>query len=233
MSKMLALVVVADPVKSAAEVIARSCKRFAAKSIVARTGHELLRLSAMEQPDLAFLSLELQQPDAFQVVRELRRNVPRLRIVATFRELTLPDMRRMTELGVEDLLPLPVDPGALERLLWVRFKITTRAFDRYSAALGVNLADGRPLGCTRNISEGGMLLWDVTQSIASGQSLLFELVPQDDKPFRVRGTVLAVEGQIPSPTWARIEFEHKRGSDHERLAAFLSGLGCPIPLEKS
>ena len=222
MGDKLATVVVADPVENAAKVIAQRCERFATKSVAVVTGEELLRVVAELRPQMAILSLELHEPSALEIIRELRRKNPKTHIVVTFRELAVPDMQRLTKLGIEDLLPQPVDPPVLARLVWLRFKINSRTHERYDVALDVHRADGLLIGRTRNLSEGGMLLWDVTQPLTSGLSLLFGLMLPNDKPVLVRGSVLAVESQIPNPMWARIQFEQLRGAEQQRLVAFLS-----------
>jgi|WetSurMetagenome_2_1015567.scaffolds.fasta_scaffold60624_3 DNA-binding response OmpR family regulator len=224
MGEKLANVVVADPVERAAKLIARSCERFATKSVVVATGEELLRVAQALRPELTILSLELHDPDTAEIIHELRRQSRKTHLVVTFRELAVPDMQRLTKLGIEDMLPQPVDAVALARLVWLRFKINSRAHERYNVAIDVHRADGLLLGQTRNLSEGGMLLADLAQPLTSRASLLFGLMLPNDKPVLVRGSILAVEGQEPSPTWARVRFEQLRGSEQERLAAFLRSL---------
>ncbi len=232
MGDKLATVVVADPVDSAAKVIAQRCERFAAKSVAVVTGEEFLRVVAELGPQMAILSLEIHEPDAVEVIRALRWLSPKTHLVVTFRELAIPDMQRLTKLGVEDLLPQPVDPGSLARLVWLRFKINSRAHERYDVALEIHRADGVRLGRTQNLSEGGMLLADVTQPLTSGASLLFGLMLPNGKPVLVRGSVLAIEGQVPNPMWVRIQFEQLRGSEQQRLVAFLRGLAGRQPLPR-
>jgi DNA-binding NtrC family response regulator len=224
MDDRLAAVVVADPVETVARAIAHSCARFATKNIVVATGEQALRVASELRPQLAILSLELREPAVVDIIRELRRHSPQTHIAVTFRELTGPETQRLTKLGIEDLLPQPLDPEALARLVWLRFKINSRAYARYDVARDVRRAGGPLLGRTRNLSEGGMLLGDVTQPITSGLSLLIDLMLPNDQPLRVRGAVLAAEGQIPSPMWARLRLERLRGSEHERLAVFLHEL---------
>ena len=221
MIEKLAVVVVADPVESEATLLARHCERFATNSVVVVTGDELLRVAAELNPQMALLSLEIHEPDAVEIIRELRQQSPRTHVVVTFRELAVIDMHTLTKLGIEDLLPQPVDSGLLARLVWLRFKINSRAHERYNVALDVHRADGLLLGRTRNLSDGGMLLGDITQPLTGGLSLLFGLMLPNDKPVLVRGSILAVDDQMPNPIWARIQFEQLRGAEQKRLAEFL------------
>jgi DNA-binding NarL/FixJ family response regulator len=102
MGDKLAAVVVADPAESVAKAIAQRCERFAEKSVAVVTGNELLRLAAKLHPQMAILSLEIHDPSAVEVIHELRRQSPKTHVVVTFRELAVPEMGRLTDLGVED-----------------------------------------------------------------------------------------------------------------------------------
>jgi len=78
------------------------------------------------------------------------------------------------------------------------------------------------------ISMGGLLM-DVVHPVASGNSLMLDLMIPGEKPLRVRAYVLATEGEAPNPMWGRLQFENLRGREHRGLVDFIARLTLPDP----
>jgi len=219
-------VVIADPVESVAVDIARCCAAFSERAVTATTREQALSLSLTVQPEMLIVALELLEPDALAAIDLLRSAQPQACIVLTFRELAVSTFAQLRQLNVADVLPQPIDASALLRVVWQRFKISTRRYPRYQTTLDVLRPDGELLGRTRNVSQGGLLM-DVVHPIAGGDSLLVDLILPAEKPLRVRARVLAAEGEVPCPMWARLQFDSLRGLDTRRLAEFLARLELP------
>lgn len=219
-------VVVADPTESVAAEIARYCTAFAASTATATTIEQAFSVTQNARPEMAIVALELLGPDAAKTLAWLRSAQPTACIVLTFRELAVSTFGELRQLNIADVLPQPVDPSGLLRIAWQRFNISTRRYERFPVELDVFLPDGVLLGRTHNVSEGGLLM-DVKQPIAGGDSILVDVNLPQDKPLRVRVRVLAAEGEVPTPMWARLQFENLRGPAQKRLIDFLAQIRAP------
>jgi len=223
MAKLKCLVI-ADPSREAAEHIAAETQRLAEARPIATTGNEVLKLIAERSPEALVLSLELNHPDASEVVARIAKEKPELFVVATFRELGVPTMDKLGRAGVEDFIPQPIDFTQLFRAASNRFGTPFRRHARYPVTLEVYRADGVLIGKTRDISEGGMQM-DCTHPVAEGQSLLLDLaLPGEYGRVRVRCDIIAVEGAPAQTVSARGQFDTLRGETQDRLTAYLAEL---------
>jgi len=219
-------VVVVDPAEPVAAEIARYCSAFAASTATATSIEQAFSVFEAVRPEMSIVALEMLAPDAARTLAWLRSAQPTTCIVVTFRELAVSTFGQLRKLEVTDVLPQPVDPSALRRIAWQRFNISARRYERFPVELDVFLPDGVLLGRTHNVSEGGLLM-DVIQPVAGGDSILVDVALPQDKPLRVRVRVLAAEGEIPTPMWARLQFENLRGLPQKRLVDFLAHLKAP------
>lgn len=220
----LRCLVIADPSREAAELIAAETSRLAETRPIATTGDEVLELIADRDPEALVLSLELSRPDAKEIVAKIAKEKPALFIVATFRELSVPAMDKLGRAGVEDFIPQPVDFTQLFRAASNRFGTPFRRHARYPVTLDVYRADGVLIGKTRDISEGGLQM-DCTQPVAENHSLLIDLVlPGEHGRVRVRCDIISVEGTPPQTVSARGQFHNLRGDQKKRFTAYLTEL---------
>lgn len=221
----LKALVVADPVGNVAETVTDQCRRLAAQRVVATTGEQTLALAAELKPELIVLSLEITRPGVEKLVPKLIKELPDVLIVATFRELTVPKMEQLNQLGVDDFVAQPIDATEIFRAVSRRFHMPFRQFQRFEVNIDVVRTDGVLMGHAINLSEGG-LLTEVSHAFQPGESILLDLVLPDGqpKPLRVRCRVLAVEGTPPARTTGRLQFENLRGDDHRRLVSYVGTL---------
>lgn len=220
----LRCLVVADPSREAAELIAKETSRLAETRPIATAGNEVLELVAARDPEALVLSLELSRPDASEVVAKLTKEKPALFIVATFRELGVPTMDKLGRAGIADFIPQPIDFTQLFRAASNRFGTPFRRHARYPVTLEVYRADGVLIGNTRDISEGGLQM-DCIHPVAENHSLLIDLVlPGDHGRLRVRCDIISVKGTPPQTVSARGQFHNLRGEQLERFTAYLSEL---------
>lgn len=218
----LKCMVVADPRRSIAELTAEQCGRLAVRREITTTTNETIeRVEALE-PELLLLSLELPKLDPLRVVPALRQRLPKLFVVATYRELSLPRMNKLSEAGVEEFIAQPVDIIQVYRTASTHFDTTFRRHDRYSASFDVVRADGVLIGRAIDLSEGGMRM-ESLHPLEAGESILVDLMLQDGpKPLRVRCQVVHVHGQGPARVTAGAQFVRLWGPEHRRLVNYLN-----------
>jgi CheY-like chemotaxis protein len=223
----LKCMVVADPKRSAAELTADQCERLASRREITTTTNETIaRVEALE-PELLLLSLELPKLDPLRAVPALRQRLPKLFVIATYRELSLPRMKKLSEAGVEEFIAQPVDIIQVYRAASARFRTSFRRHDRYALSLDVVRADGVVIGKTIDLSEGGLRM-EAVHPMTPGESILVDLaLPDGPKPLRVRCQLLHVDGQAPAKVTVRAQFVNLWGPEHRRLVNFL-GTQTPI-----
>lgn len=214
---------VADPVESVARQVADGCERLAEDRLIATAGNKALALAVEHRPEMVVLSQEVANPEALEVVTQLRRSLPDCFIVITYRELAVPMMERLGRLGVDDFKPQPLDLTSVFRAASRRFAVHFRRHDRHTVAVDVHRADGVLIGRTMDLSEGGMRFVAV-HPMSADDSVLVDLMLPAGKPLRVRCRILEVDGKPPLQVSARGQFENLRGREHERLAAYLATL---------
>ncbi len=215
--------VVADPVESVAQLVARHCERLAEERLFTTGGERTIAQVASLRPEMVVLSLEITKPDAVEVAKAIQKIAPDTFIIITFREMAVPMMEKLGKLEVGDFIAQPVDFAAIFRAASKRFGTVFRRHERHSVTLDIQRADGVLIGKTRDLSEGGLMM-DAIHPFSVDESLLVDLgLPE--KPLRVRCHVLAVDGQPPAKVTARVMFENLRGREHERLVGYLADLG--------
>ncbi len=222
--------IVADPMASVAELLADQCERLAEQCLVCTDGAAVIAAAKQRAPRMVMLSLEIQRPAALEVASELAKLEPRPFIVGMYRELGVPGMERYERIGVSDFVPQPVDVADVFRAASRHFGVPFRRHTRFAMRFDIARADGVLIGQTRDLSEGGMLM-STPHALTAGESLLVDLALPDgqDKPMRVRCSVLNVEGQAPAAMQANIQFVRLRGEEHRRLAQYLEKLGKARP----
>jgi DNA-binding NtrC family response regulator len=221
--------VVADPVRSAAELIAQQCRRLAAVHIITTSAHETIEAVSRDRPQMVIVSLELPDEKPESLVKKLIKSHPDVLLVATFRELSVQRMDKLARAGVDELIAQPVDATDIFRAASKRFNIPFRRHERFSVTLDVQRADGVVIGRTLNISEGGLAM-EAHHPMAEGTSVLVDLPLPAITPVRVRFQVLSVQGQPPTRTIVRGQFENLRGEEHRRLAGYLATLDNDNPI---
>lgn len=104
-------ILVVDDEQSITDLLEYNLRQNGYQVVVARDGHEALRLARAEQPDLIVLDLMLPGPDGFDVCRELRREgapalsgVPIIMLTARDEEV---DRVVGLELGADDYVTKP------------------------------------------------------------------------------------------------------------------------------
>jgi DNA-binding response OmpR family regulator len=104
-------ILVVDDEQSITDLLEYNLRQNGYRVVVARDGHEALRLAQTEQPDLVVLDLMLPGPDGFDICRELRRegaatapNVPIIMLTARDEEV---DRVVGLELGADDYVTKP------------------------------------------------------------------------------------------------------------------------------
>jgi phosphate regulon transcriptional regulator PhoB len=104
-------ILVVDDEPSITDLLEYNLRQNGYRVVVARDGHEALRLARAEQPDLIVLDLMLPGPDGFDVCRELRREgsptlsgVPIIMLTARDEEV---DRVVGLELGADDYVTKP------------------------------------------------------------------------------------------------------------------------------
>ncbi len=216
----LKCMLVADPMAATAEQIAEQCERIAdARPVVTQASDAIARVAEL-QPEVAVISLELAGMPPKTLIPQLLDRAPNLFILATYRELSVPDMERFGRLGVDEFVPQPIDILQIFRAASRRFNVPFRRHDRYSVACDVFRADGVMIGKTCDISEGGMCMTALHPTNV-GESLLVDIDLGDDQPLRVRCEVLQVEGTAPAPVKARVQFAQLWGPEQRRLVKYL------------
>lgn len=219
--------VVADPRVSVAELTADQCERLAERRDVTTTLVGTFERVEELSPELLVMSLELAGLDAAKAMKRLLKAVPRLFVIATYRELSLPRMATLRNLGFEELVAQPVDVMQIYRAASRRFSTPFRRHDRFAINLEVIRADGVLIGNSIDLSEGGMCM-SALHPMTVDESVLVDLsLPGTNKPLRIRCQVLHVEGQPPAPVVARMLFIKLWGPEHRRLLNFL-GTQTPI-----
>ena len=154
----LECMVIADPKQDAAELIAEQCARVADRRETASTAADTIRLVRELQPEIAVVSLELPDLAAKKLLPQIVEASPEVFLIATYRELSVPDMERLGGLGADEFVAYPVDILQVYRAASRRFNVPFRRHDRYRLSLDVFRADGVMIGRTVDISEGGMCL---------------------------------------------------------------------------
>ena len=222
--KRLNTLIIADPSRDAAADVVDQTERLASRRELATSGDEAISLVERLRPEALLLSLELRHPDADKVAKLLKKGHPELFMIASFRELSVPMMAKLEQLGIDEFLPQPIDPTQLFRAASKRFDTPFRRHTRYPVHLEVFRADGVMVGKTRDISEGGLQM-DCYHPTHPEQSMLLDITLASDQKLRVRCLVLEVEGEPPTTVIARMQFQNLRGEEHRRLMRFLSGIG--------
>jgi two-component system response regulator VicR len=99
-------ILVVDDEQSITDLLEYNLRQNGYQVVVARDGHEALRLARAERPDLIVLDLMLPGPDGFDVCRELRREsaVPVIMLTARDEEV---DRVVGLELGADDYVTKP------------------------------------------------------------------------------------------------------------------------------
>jgi CheY-like chemotaxis protein len=219
---------VADPNESTAQLIADQCERLAEKRVVVTTAPEALQRAHELTPNVVVFALEMPRTSARAFVPDLLKAAPSTLLVATYRELSVTDMRRLAGLGVAEFVAQPIDIIQIYRAASHHFNVPFRRHDRYSLSLEVFRADGVLIGKTCDISEGGMCL-TAYHPIAAGESLLVDLeLPAGEKALRIRCLVLGIEGQAPATVRARVQFTKLFGREQRRLLDFLQSQPAAI-----
>ena len=221
----LRAMVVADPVGNVAELVTSQCRRLASQRAVATLGEQTLALVAELQPEVLVASLEIVRPTVDKLIPRIIKIAPEILIVATFRELTVPKMEQLNQLGVDDFIAQPIHATEIFRAVSRRFNLPFRQFQRFDVSLIVFRTDGNPLGETLNISEGGLRL-KLTARVAVDESIMLDLALPDGhtKPMRARFLVLAVEAPQGQHTVVRGQFDNLRGEEQQRLGAYINAL---------
>jgi ActR/RegA family two-component response regulator len=207
-------IVIADPVSAVARRIAWSCTPMARRRVVATSVAALREAIATCNPEMVVVSLELAGDDTLSVIQEVRASRRDCLVVVTFRELSVPTCEQLRALGVTELLQQPVDEVALYRAASRHFGQPFRRHARHAMALDVRRADGVALGCTRDVSMGGMLL-DALTPLENGSSLLVDLCSATRR-IRVRARVLE-----NTSDGVRLQFENFRGPAYDALLDLL------------
>jgi len=219
---LLSALLVADPQRQVAELVAEQCSRMAERTAVAVNGQQTIATAQAQKIDMLILSLEIARPGPLDVIEAVEKMRPAPFVVATYRELGVPQMAHYGRLGVRDFLSQPIDATEIYRAASRHFNMPFRRHDRFYVAIDIKRPDGVVIGRTRDLSEGGLLM-DAYYKASPGESWLIELaLPDKKKPLRVRLHVLEVEGQPPASMIARAQFDRLRGEEHRRLVAFLA-----------
>ncbi len=221
-------IIIADPSEKVAEMVAEQTELLATHRHIACNGEALLALAQKHAPEAIILSLELQGPSAEEAVKLLQKADAKAGrttfIIATFRELAVSKMDQLDRLGIEDFLPQPIDFVQLFRATSLRFQTGFRRHVRYQVELEVARHDGKVLGTTFDLSEGGLSFRPI-EGIRAGQSIFIRLDLPDSGVVRARCAILDVDGDSGNgglPGLARARFENLRGQEQQRLLSFLS-----------
>ena len=221
----LRAMVVADPVGNVAELVTSQCRRLAEQRLVATVGEQTLALVAELQPEVLVASLEIKRPAIDKLIPRIIKIAPEILIIATFRELTVPQMEQLSHLGIDDFITHPINATEIFRAVSRRFHLPFRQFPRFDTQLKVHRTDGALLGETLNISEGGLRI-KLLAHLAVDESIMLALDLPDapGKPMRARFRVLAIEAPTGGQTVARGYFDNLRGEEQRRLATYVAGL---------
>ncbi len=225
MASKLQHLVVADPNRETAQMIADACERLAETRDVLSNGDEVVELVATQKPQLLVISLEMTRPDTIELIPKLQKASSDLLVIATYRELSVPLMEKLSRLGLSHFVPHPVEITEIFRAASNRFQMHFRRHDRHNVTVEVYRADGVLVGRTRDLSEGGMSM-DALHPVHPDESQLFDLQIADgaSRALRVRSRILQVEGTAPAPVLARIQFEKLWGPEHKRLVDYIQTL---------
>jgi len=125
-------ILVVDDEQSIVDLLEYNLRQSGYQVVVARDGHQALRLARDEQPDLIVLDLMLPGPDGFDVCRELRREkgIPIIMLTARDEEV---DRVVGLELGADDYVTKPFSV----RELMARVKAVLRRVGTGEAATSV------------------------------------------------------------------------------------------------
>ncbi len=214
---------VADPVGPVAERTISRFRRIADEGLAVSSGAEVIAALKRHKPQLILLSLELRDPDIIEVVRAVRKKLPRTLIIGTFRELSVPFIERLNSEGIEEFVAHPVKRSEVFSVVSRRLGLKTRLHPRFEAAIEIHRADGVFVGKTRNISSEGMLIHTAGPASVN-QSLMVYLTLSASERIRVRCRVLELEQSAPGTTLARAMFERVRGREYESLTNFIDKL---------
>jgi ActR/RegA family two-component response regulator len=219
---LLSALLVADPQKQVADLLAQQCGRMAARTIVAISGDRVIAEAKAQPIEMMVMSLEIQRPGPLEVVEAVEQLRPSPFVVVSYRELGVPTMERYSRLGITDFVAQPIDATDIYRAASRHFNMPFRRHDRFAVAIDVTRPDGVTIGRTRDLSEGGLLM-DAFYPATAGESWLIQLaLPDQKKPLRVRIQILQVDGIAPAPMVARAQFQRLRGEEHRRLVTFLA-----------
>ena len=222
----LRALIVGDPKRSIAELVAKQCERLARTCAVATTEQALMENIYKLRPELLILALELPGLPIRDLIRNITRSVPQPFIILTYRELSLPEMQHLSALGVEEFISHPIDVVEIFRAASRRFRTPFRRHARYAVNMEVHRADGVVIGQALDISEGG-IRFVATHSVSKGDSLLVDLALDGGQaePFRVRCQVLDTEKESSGRIVTRLQFTRLWGQQHRRLVLYLESLG--------
>lgn len=216
---------IAEPSEAAASIMAGAFERLADSVDTVHRGKETVDSVATLKPDMVLLSLELPDLEPDRVLSGIRRSGVDPFIVATFRELSVQGMKKLGKYGIGEFASQPIDATAIFRAASAHFGRPFRRHTRHLVSCPVTRVDGTPVGTTRDLSEGGMLV-ALSREVTTGMSQLWEiaLTDGDEKPLRVRCIVLGADTSQGKQTAARVEFDKVVGPDLTRLSSFLRSL---------
>jgi len=211
--------IIADPVREVAEVLALQCETLAEGCIIVTHADELVRAVTEHRPEMLILSIELGEP--LNLLPKLHSANRSMLITGTYRELTVRDMEKLGHVGMADFFAQPVDVLEAHRAASEHFGRPFRRHTRHNIGIDVGRLDAVVIGRTVDISEGGMLM-EAAHPVAPEESILCLLNLPDREPLRVRCEVLTVDGVAPQSVRARIQFTRLRGPEHVVLLEFLA-----------
>ncbi len=91
------------------------CHRYGRVIHRATTGREALRAAKTERPDWVVMESVIQEPCGVEVVRKLRGEIPKIRIIAFARRTNLVNAVRLVKAGVTSYLSAVEDAAALKK----------------------------------------------------------------------------------------------------------------------
>lgn len=206
--------------------------------LVAHDSREALTVMAREQPDLAFLDLDLDGMEEAKICSSLQGD-PRL---SALKAVLIVSGRPCKELlglcrsGLREIMSKPLHRGTLTHLTRRLLQVGIRGDQRYVVSLPIvyEVASGQArIGHVRNLSLGGLLL-EAGSALPVDDELILEFdLPQRASSVRCRGRVVWVgrlsREKADLPYGLGVQFIDLDANDKEILRTYLEQEGGLFP----
>lgn len=226
-----------DPVAEIAQTLAQACAPLGPNIVHCSDFDEACAHMLEQSFDLVVLSLDMPGMSPKELLQKFAQNKAPPLLLATFRELAIPQLKTLASYGIDDFLSHPIDISRIFAAANSRFDFPFRRHVRHKLALPVRRLDGEAIGTTLDLCEGGLRM-ACERRVQKDTFLLVALELPEVGPIQTRLRVLEVtersnpKANLPHAPATLIEacdgsfelrgqFEQLQGKPRKMLAAFL------------